>query len=136
MGSSNLGSGARTMIGESTEGYLKLARSHLERVQAAWDDPTDWTDLATYGFYCLEAAVMAAASHLGWSVRRTHVDKAAAAERLSEELGLPEITDLLSDLNSARKSAAYGDVPFPDLDAEDVVIEVERYVEAVAKLIG
>jgi hypothetical protein len=124
------------MIGKSAEDYLELARSHLERVQAAWDDPTDWTDLATYGFYCLEAAIMAAASHVGWSVRRTHVDKAEAAERLSEKMGLPEIADLLSDLNSARKSAAYGDVPFPDLDPQDVAVEVERYVEAVENLIS
>ena len=26
---------------------MKLARRHLERVQAAWDDPTDWADLST-----------------------------------------------------------------------------------------
>ncbi len=115
--------------------YLDLARSHLKRVQAAWDDPTDWTDLSTYGFYCLEAAIMAAVTSLGWSIRRSHVEKAEASRRLTKEFGLPGIENLLSDLNSARKSAAYGDVPFPDLDAEDVAIEVERYAEAVADFI-
>jgi len=41
---------------------LALARHHLKRVLSAWDDPTDWDDLSLYGFYCLEAAVEAAAS--------------------------------------------------------------------------
>ena len=36
---------------------MNLARRHLERVQLAWDDPTDWADLASYGLYALEAAV-------------------------------------------------------------------------------
>ena len=118
----------------SAEEQFELARSHLERVQSAWDQPTDWTDLTTYGFYCLEAAVMAAATHLDWSVRRTHPAKAEAAERLSEELGLPDVADLLVDLNSARKAAAYGDVPFPELDAEEIAIQIEEFVDAVEQL--
>jgi hypothetical protein len=40
-----------------------LAEEHLKRVQAAWDDPTDWEDLTMYGLYCVEAAVVAAAKH-------------------------------------------------------------------------
>ncbi len=40
---------------------LELARRHLKRVLAAWDDPTDWDDLSLYGFFCLEAAIEAAA---------------------------------------------------------------------------
>ena len=51
---------------------LKVARRHLERVQGAWDAPTDWSDLSLYGFYCLEAAVMAAAKYFGIDVKRTH----------------------------------------------------------------
>ena len=27
---------------------MELARRHLQRVQAAWDDPTDWADLSFY----------------------------------------------------------------------------------------
>ncbi|OPX20580.1 MAG: hypothetical protein BZ151_03305 [Desulfobacca sp. 4484_104] len=79
---------------------------------------------------------MAAAKHLGWSVKRTHPDKAAAAERLSREHGLPEIEDLIVDLNYARKAAAYGDEAFPALDAEDVAIQIEEYVDAVTRLIS
>jgi hypothetical protein len=50
---------------------LELAGRHLERVLAAWDEPTDWDDLSLYGFYCLEAAVEAAAIHLGLSTSRS-----------------------------------------------------------------
>src|SRR5262245_57016956 len=96
---------------------LQLARKHLQRVQAAWDEPTDWDDLALYGFYCLEAAVEAATLHYGGSSSRNHSDKVQMAARLSEKHGLPNVGDLLIDLNSARKAAAYGDVEAPELDA-------------------
>lgn len=114
---------------------LDLARNHLKRVQVAWDDPTDWTDLSIFGFLCLEAAVMAAAKYLGWAVKPIHREKAETAERLSKEKGLPEIYDLLWDLNDARKAAAYGDVASPTLDAEDVAMKVDNYVEAVELLV-
>ena len=115
---------------------LDLTHDHLRRVQAAWDIPTDWTDLSIYGFLCLEAAVMAAAEYLGWSVRPNHREKAEAAERLSNEFGLPDIYDLLLDLNSARKAAAYGDISFPELDAKDVATEIENYVEVIELFIS
>ncbi len=51
---------------------LKLAQRHLERVLAAWDTPTDWDDLSLYGFYCLEAAVEAAAIRVGLTTSRKH----------------------------------------------------------------
>lgn len=115
---------------------LDLARRHLERVQAAcWEHPPDWADLATYGFYCLEAAVVAAANHFNWSIKPSHPDKAQAAQRLSREKSFPDIYDLLLELNDARKSIAYGDLPFPPLKAEDVVGEIEQYVSKVAALI-
>jgi hypothetical protein len=50
-------------------------------------------------------------------------------------MGYPMSRRLLHDLNDARKSAAYGDVPAPDLKAEDVASEIERYVKAVAELV-
>lgn len=126
----------KQMRQQSAEELLNLARSHLERVQNAWYEPTDWTNLALYGFYCLEVAVVAAAKHLGRSVKPNHPAKTKAAERLSREQGLPEVTDLLWKLNSARKAAAYGDLSFPELDAEDVAIQVEQYVDAVEQLIN
>ncbi len=110
---------------------LKLARQHLERVLAAWDTPTDWGDLSIYGLYCLEAAVEAAGSHAKVRSSKKHWDKAQMAGELHKKHGLPDVQELLHDLNNARKAAAYGDVPTPDLVAEDVASEIERYVEAV-----
>jgi hypothetical protein len=114
---------------------LKLAQRHLERVQTAWGTPTDWDDLSLYGFYCLEAAVEAAALLLKLRTSRKHWEKADIAETLHEKHGLPDVAQLLRDLNEARKSVAYGDTPVPDLDAEGVASEIEEYVEAVAKLV-
>jgi pyruvate-formate lyase len=104
-------------------------------VQSAWDDPTDWDDLSVYGFYCLEAAVEAAAVRVGMKTSKKHWEKADVAGELHMKHGLPDIEQLLRDLNDARKSAAYGDIPAPDLNAEDVASEIERYVDAVADLV-
>src|SRR6266851_9344664 len=99
---------------------LKLARRHLERVQGAWDDPTDWDDLSLYGFYCLEAAVEAAAIHVGLKTSRKHWEKVDTSAELREKFDLPDVEQLLRDLNDARKAAAYGDIDLPDLDAEEI----------------
>ena len=114
---------------------LALARRHLGRVLGAWDTPTDWDDLSLYGFYCLEAAVEAAAVHVGMRTSKRHWEKADVARELHRQYGLPDVERLLRDLNDARKSAAYGDVPAPDLSAEDVASEIEGYVDAVAELV-
>jgi alkylation response protein AidB-like acyl-CoA dehydrogenase len=114
---------------------LALARHHLNRVQSAWDDPTDWDDLSLYGFYCLEAAVGAAAACVRIVTSKKHWEKADVARELHGKHGLPDIEQLLRDLNDARKAAAYGDIPAPDLNAEDVASEIERYVDAVSDLI-
>jgi hypothetical protein len=112
------------------------ARRHLERVQAAWYEPTDWDDLTLYGFYCLEAAVMAAGTSLGWKITSTHQAKVDAAIRLRVEHGLPDVYHLLIALNRARKAVAYGDTPLPDLNAEQVARGIEEYVEAVTRLMS
>lgn len=115
---------------------LSLAKQHLKRVLDAWEEPTDWSDLTMYGFYCLEISIVAAAAHLGMELKKTHPAKAEMASELSRSHSLPDITDFLWDLNSARKAAAYGDVDFPVLDAEDVASKIEEYVEAVSALLG
>jgi hypothetical protein len=99
------------------EDKLSLAQRHLERVLGAWGSPTDWDDLSLYGFYCLEAAVEAAAIHVGLKTSTKHWEKADVAGELHAGHGLPDVVQLLRDLNDARKSAAYGDVPAPDLNA-------------------
>ncbi len=117
------------------ESKLELAGRHLDRVLTAWDIPTDWDDLTMYGFYCLEAAVQAAALVTGIDVKPTHPSKVTAAELLHAQHDLPDVAGLLRDLNEARKAAAYGDVPSPDLDAEDVARDIEEYVDAVSTLV-
>ena len=119
----------------TAEDKLRIAQRHLERVLLAWHAPTDWDDLSLYGFYCLEAAVEAAALTLGiGDASKQHWKKAEVADMLQRQHGLPDVRQLLHDLNDARKSAAYGDVPAPDLDAETVAGQIERYVEAVVSL--
>ena len=115
-------------------GKLTLAKCHLERVQDAWDEPTDWGDLALYGFYALEAAVDCAGLHFGISCGQWHKGRTILAKKLSER-GLDDVSDLLRDLNEARKSIAYGDIGRPELDAEDVASRIEAYIESISALI-
>lgn len=122
-------------MGQAEE-FLRRARIHLERVRDAAPDPTDWFDLTIYGFYCVEAAVMAAASFAGFTVDKTHPAKAAAARSLARSHGLPDVSALLATLNAARKATAYGDRPLPPLDPAQLLKEAEQYVDAVANLIG
>lgn len=112
--------------------FLKVAQKHLDRVQGAWD-PADWGILGTYGLYCLEALVRAAALKAGETPIRTHWGKADQARNLAKRHRLPDISDLLNNLNALRKSDAYGDseVDETDYDAEDLVDEIEKYFNAV-----
>jgi hypothetical protein len=114
---------------------LQLARRHLERVRAAWGAPTDWDDVSLYGFFCLEAAIEAAALQFSMKTTTKHWEKADTATELHKKCGLPDIDQLLRDLNDARKAAAYGDVAAPPLDPEDVASAIEQYVEAVARVV-
>jgi hypothetical protein len=113
---------------------LALAQRHLQRALSAWSAP-DWDDLSLYGFYCLENAVEAAALHVGLEPTNVHSEKADIALVLHEEHGLPDVSDLLVDLNAARKAVAYGDVEAPELDAEDVATQIEEFVETVVGLL-
>ena len=125
------------MVQQSAEDSLRLARTHLARVQTASWDPTDWADLSSYGLYCLEACIVAAALHLGQPRPRSHFAKAETAESLSQEHGLPDIGDLLIDLNSMRKHQAYGDTPAPiGMDPEDTASMIELYVDLVQGLLA
>jgi hypothetical protein len=45
------------------------------------------------------------------------------------------VEQLLIELNQARKAEAYGDVPRPELNAEETATEIEEYVDAVEDLI-
>jgi hypothetical protein len=52
-------------------------------------------------------------------VVKSHAAKAEAANQLARKHKLPDISDLLPDLNTSRKAHAYGDIEAPDLDAEE-----------------
>ncbi len=50
---------------------------------------------------------------------------------------LPDVGDLLVDLNNMRKHEAYGDIDPPEnLDAQDVAAKIDEYVEAVSRFIS
>ncbi len=117
---------------------LDLAKKHLARVQKAWDEPTDWSDLTMYGLYCVEAAILAASTTAGWQVKKTHWDKEKIAERLHAEHDLPDVAELLRVLNSGRKASAYGDEEFDvqEHDPEDIANEIEEFVNAVEAFLG
>ncbi len=123
------------MSSDDAKKQLKIAKRHLERVLAAYDESVDWDNLSIYGFYCLESAIVAAAIHVGLHIIRSHKGKVQAAIELSNSYGLPDVSDFLWELNSARKASAYGDVDFPDLDPEDVASKIENYVDEASKLI-
>ena len=111
---------------------LVLARRHLAKTLL---DPSDLDDLSIYGLYCLEAAVEAAALHVEIEITKQHWEKVNVAQELHTQHGLPDIYDLLNDLNVSRKAVAYGDVEAPELEEEDVVSQIERYVEAVEEFV-
>ena len=110
--------------------HLELARRHLARVQNASSE-VDWPDLALYGFYCLENAVVAAAIRAGIVTQKSHPSKAHAAQQLAVAHRLPDVSGLLVELNDARKAEAYGDMTRPEIDPADLTRRLEEYVQAV-----
>ena len=72
-------------------------------------------DLSVYGFYALEAAVDAVCLYTGIDTARHHAARAIAAAALASSHGLPDVSELLRDLNEGRKHQSYGDVDAPDL---------------------
>lgn len=119
------------------EQHLAKSQAQLEKVQVAWLDPVDWSDLSIYGFLALENAVVAAAQHLRIPWQQTHSSKSNAAEVLHRDHGLPDVVQLMLQLWDMRQSESYGDVTPPTgLNPEDVAGEIEHFVEAVSKLIG
>ena len=81
---------------------LSLQRSTLGRVQSSSWDPVEWLDLAAFGLYAIEAAVVAAALHVKLNLKPSHWSKADAARELATTHGVPDVADLMRDLNEVR----------------------------------
>jgi len=120
-------------IRETPKHFLKVAGKHLKRVKDAWEEP-DWSDLGTYGLYCLEALIRAAALHAKLPLMTSHWQKADQAVELHQKFQLPNIRRLLKDLNTVRKAEAYGDIEIDesDYDPEDIVSQIETYFDRVS----
>ncbi len=123
-------------VSNNPEHFLRVAEQHLKKVREAWAEP-DWSDLGTYGLYYLEALVRAAALKSGETPIRTHWGKADQAANLHKKHGLPDITDLLQELNVVRKAMAYGDEEFDksEYDAEDIAHQGEDYYDKVSAFV-
>ncbi len=123
-------------MAQTPDDSFQLALSHLKRVQTSWAEP-DWADLSSYGLYCLEACIVAAALDLDRARPRSHRTKVDMAELLHADHGLPDIGGLLVDLNEVRKREAYGDIDAPeDMAPEETAAAVEEYVDAVRRLLA
>jgi HEPN domain len=107
---------------------LARAKRQLKRASENASDPDE---VFLWGFYALENAVVAAARHADAEFQKNHWTKAAAARRLEQQHSLPDVSDLLSDLNEARKGTAYGDVEESELDPEEVLLAITEYVDTV-----
>ena len=116
---------------------LDLAQRQFARAQAAASEPVDWSDLSMYGLYALENAVVAGAECLDIPWKRSHSSKAGVAQLLHAEHGLPDVAELLRDLNEVRKSEAYGEFRQDTrLDPADVSLALATYVHEIKRLIS
>ena len=67
----------------------------------------------------------------------THPQKVQKVRQFASSYGLPDVGDLLVDLNNKRKHEAYGDIDAPEnLDPQDVAAEIDEYVEAVNRFLA
>jgi len=115
---------------------LDLAREQASRAQVAAFEPEDWAELAIWAFYALENAVITAADQLQLPWEKSHPSKVKVSRSLHGAHGLPDASSLLIELNELRKSEAYGEVqPSRSMTAEEIVIAVEGYIEAVGQLV-
>jgi hypothetical protein len=117
------------MSAEASREALARARAHLARAQ---EDPEDPDNVFVWSFWALENAITAAAIHADVAIEKQHWAKAEAARKLHKQVGLEDVSDLLRDLNDARKSTAYGDTAEPELVTTEVLAVLAAYIDAVA----
>jgi uncharacterized protein (UPF0332 family) len=109
----------------------QLAREHLEAAQSSVAGERV-NDAINALFYAAEAAVVALADQHGIDTKKHHGLKADAASELHKKGVVAEdYGPLLRTLNQARKDIWYeGEEPELNGDLEDMVIQVEKLVEA------
>jgi uncharacterized protein (UPF0332 family) len=104
----------------------------------SWE-PSDPAQCVTMAFYSYENAVVAAAIALGYEWQATHPSKVDVAHRLVKEGKVKtDIGERLTDLNRLRKDVSYGDPgdELNDVDLEDVVAELEAFIDEVGELLS
>ncbi len=129
----------------SKKDRLKESKTHLARGRDQWDraavdswEPADPAECVTKCFYAYENAVVAAATALGAAWTKKHYEKAALAKKLFEQNKLKtDVSDRLVKLNELRKDVSYGDPgeQLLDIDLEDLVSELERFLDEVDELV-
>ena len=80
-------------MAQTAQDSFDLALRHLERVSVSSYDPTDWLELSTFGFYCLEAAVVAAALQLKRTRPGNHRDKVEESSVPHDRASLRALAD-------------------------------------------
>jgi hypothetical protein len=66
-----------------------------------------------------------------WQLQKVILPKRLQRGSSPLVIHLPNISDLLVQLNDARKAEAYGDIARPDLDPAELGRTLHRYVSAV-----
>lgn len=122
---------------------LTRSKRQLERAQAlSWAETEEEIDeyrgeVVTWTFYAIENAVIAAAIKLNIPWEKTHPSKVYIAGQLySKGFVSVDVSDLLKELNTARKDVAYGEPGFQltSIDLEDLLSTAEDFIEQVEKI--
>ena len=122
---------------QEAQDALNRARKQWERVSAAWP-LEDYETAVTWAFYAYKNCVVATAEAQGIAWRKLHYNKVAIARQLYHNGQVRrDIGDELERLNELRKDVQYGDpgLELLQVDLEDLVIELETFVEEVAALL-
>jgi hypothetical protein len=132
-------------MAKSKKERLKDANSHLARARDQWEGavsdswaPEEPADCVTKCFYSYENALVAAATALGTTWTKKHYEKADLAKRLFTQHKLKiDISRTLVELNELRKDVSYGDPgeALSDVDLEDLVTQLERFLNEVGELV-
>lgn len=133
-------------MAKSKKARLKEATAHLARARDQWDraavdswEPAEPAECVTKCFYAYENALVAAATALGVAWTKKHYEKADLAKSLFEQNKIKtDISDLLVSLNEQRKDVSYGDPgeELSELDLEDLVSQLERFLDEVGELVA